>query len=250
MSYTSLISQAFNVSPYIVDKALQNIKKENVHLLAVSGKISAGKDTVINQVEQDIGTTFHKEFFAKKLKEEYNQVINIIKESKNKQQAITAIQKEQNVPEFNAQKIVEYIYEEIQENPYLTGYSKTKNLRSGIQFWGTDTRRAQDDKYWVKKTIKPVLYKLAEGVPVSISDVRFLNEADSLKIINAKIVRLDVSPIIQAQRILQRDGTVLSEESINNPSETELDNYKGFTVRINTDDKSPSNISRIIKTIL
>lgn len=68
----------------------------------------------------------------------------------------------------------------------------TKDQYRGIlQWWGTDYRRAQDDRYWLDKLHARVC-SLSPDVPIAIDDCRFPNEYDLLRELGFRFVRLEV----------------------------------------------------------
>lgn len=76
--------------------------------------------------------------------------------------------------------------------------------------------RAIDKNYWISKALKSAHPHLASGGIVIIDDMRYRSEADMLRSMGAKLVRIE------------RPGVKL----IDDPSETELDSYP-FTTRAN-----------------
>lgn len=74
--------------------------------------------------------------------------------------------------------------------------------------------RYYDDKYWIKES---GLDK-AGWPDVTVDDVRFTNEADHIKSFGGKIIRINRYPKLN----------VYGPEELDDPSETELDNYLGF----------------------
>lgn len=249
-SYFSLLSYAFDTDEHIINKAMSNVSSRKNFFIGFSGKIASGKDTIAQKVIEDLNIDYVQEFFAKPLKNELNSLLSIINYAYTQDEAIEKIVSSQNISLDEAEHIVELLFDEIKKNPHLTAYDKTVQLRKAIQYWGTDVRRKYDDKYWIKKTMKSVFENLAEGQNVITTDARFINEADALFISQAFLIRLDVSPEVQKQRIMSRDNITITPENLLHPSETELDNYQKFHMRINTDDKTPSYISTMITTTI
>lgn len=205
-------------------------------LLSVSGKMGAGKDTVAPLVLDglSIRNAAHM-FFAQPLKKELNDLIEIIRDNDSDDEASAVIAEVMSVPGQLADQVVSRIGPEVREDLSETSYSRTKEMRFALQFWGTEVRRAQDDSYWVRKAVRSILDVLADGRSVYVTDARFTNEIDALREILAITVRLDVSSQVQARRILTRDGVRISESARLHPSETTLDDYDGFDIRLNTD---------------
>lgn len=84
-------------------------------------------------------------------------------------------------------------------------------FRSLMQWWGTEYRRAQDDNYWVKKTLD-----LCSGNEVYIiSDLRFKNEAKGIRDAGGYLIRVE------------RPGRP-SISNANHPSEIDLDDWEDW----------------------
>lgn len=59
-----------------------------------------------------------------------------------------------------------------------------REIRSLLQWWGTELRRSQDEDYWVNKaaeTIDGVWREFPNGALVVVTDVRFDNEAEMVR---------------------------------------------------------------------
>ena len=86
-----------------------------------------------------------------------------------------------------------------------------------LQWFGTDICRATNPGVWVNR-----LMEKAEGLDVVIDDVRFKNEAMEIIKHGGVVIRLDGDP-------------AKSNRDPNHRSETDLDDFAGFRLRINTD---------------
>lgn len=238
------ISNTFGISEKIAEQAVDNLTSGNSILVSFSGKIGSGKDTVAPLVFELEGfeDVSHR-FFARGVKEEVETIFKIIRCSENFDEAVNRIIEIHGVSEQDAFQMGLYLYDEVRENLELTSYIKTKKVRSSLQYWGTDTRRKQDDNYWVKKTMRHVFKDLAEGLSVSMTDSRFPNEMDAIVKYGGKAVRLNVSEEEQARRIMSRDNVVVTEEARSHISETALDNYPHFHAIVDTDGKSPQEVA-------
>lgn len=189
-------------------------------------------------------------FFAKPLKEEVNTVIEIVRFSENFDEAVVSVSSQMGIGLKEAQYVVNLIYNDVNTVPNITAYNKTVGVREALQYWGTEVRRNQDDEYWVKKAIKNVLELTAVGVSVYMTDVRFPNEADAVLDIGGINIRLEVSPAEQDKRVWQRDNTVITDAARYHKSETALDNYPFFTIKVDTDNTQPEKIvDKIIGSI-
>lgn len=244
------LSEKYDLNEDTVKKAFKNLSEERVVFFAISGKIGAGKDTVPPNLLKALNIRSNDcdhEFFAKPLKSEVTQLINICRYSGAFEEAVERTSLEMNVKYERAKEAVTFIYRDVKQGEVTSGYDRTPSVRLALQHWGTEVRREQDDLYWVKLTIKSSFESLAEGRSVYITDTRFPNENDSVVDSNGITIRLLVSTEEQTRRIKMRDGIEVTEASRNHISETALDNYSNFDIIVDTDKNSIENVVKIIK---
>lgn len=89
-------------------------------------------------------------------------------------------------------------------------------IRSLLQWWGTDYRRRQDNKYWVKAWLN----KINPFGTTLVDDVRFEDEAEFIRDLGGYLIKVDRPDIIS------KSG---------HASETALDNYPYFDFIISND---------------
>ena len=243
------ISNKYNIDENIVSEALYNLET-GTRFITLSGKIGAGKDTIAPLVLQSLNISSEnmvQTSFAYYLKKEVQDIINMMREKPSI--STEEISKRMNILTTDATLVKEWLQETVFD-PTLTSYSRTQNIRKTLQYWGTEVRRTQDPDYWVKKCLQLTYSYLAEGKSVYITDVRFPNEADAIQDVYGKVIRLNVSPKVQEERIMMRDNLIVSEDSRNHPSELALDDYNNFTMSIDTDYQTPTEIVEQITSAL
>lgn len=235
------VSDSYEISEELVEKALTNLRNGNSKLYVISGKIGSGKDTIAEIFMDREEKPFH-EFFARPLKIEVQEVFDIIRSSNNVDEAVSQMMEQMNIDEEKAVQECKYLYDEVRSNLELTAYIKTVNVRKALQYWGTEVRREQDDNYWVKRALVNVFEKLAEGCSVFVTDARFPNEMDAVVNCGGSPIRLDVSDEEQDRRVFGRDNVEMTQEARYHHSETALDDYQGFHARVMTDGLTPNEI--------
>lgn len=244
------LSERYDLPIEAAELAKANLQSGKVSFVTVSGKIGAGKDTVAPLLLDllEIPESERKQdSFARTLKEEIDQVIQLVVVAENPEDTAQLIAATQDVPVEKARVIVNYIWDELKEDPTLTAYNRTKGIRSALQFWGTEVRREQDDNYWVNKAIRRVLLEACKGVSSYITDSRFPNEAAAVRDAGGLTIRLLVSPEEQERRIAARDGLQISEDARNHVSETALDDYENFHIVVDTDEHDAKAVAGIIR---
>lgn len=201
---------------------------------AFSGKIASGKDYTADRLCKILKEP-QKVAFGDSLKDELDEVYsqrNLSEEDFSKLFSVT--------PE-EASRTLELVSE------FPKNYNwekKTAHMRKAIQLWATEVRRNQSELYWVEKAGEKILKALREGRSVVIVDTRFPNEAKFLKDAGVPIIRLDVSPELQRERVISRDG-YFDHERLNHSSETSLDEWI-FDYRFDTGEIS---VDEILETV-
>ena len=97
--------------------------------------------------------------------------------------------------------------------------SKTPAKRVAYQLLGQAVRR-MDPGYWVRAAVDSVDW--GSEFPI-FTDVRMPNEVSALYDAGAPVVCLRVSPKVQRERLLARDGSMPSESALAHETETALD---------------------------
>ena len=96
---------------------------------------------------------------------------------------------------------------------------KTPAKRVAYQLLG-QTVRSVDPGYWVRAAVKSVNWE--REFPI-FTDVRMPNEVEALYDAGAPVVYLRVSPQVQRERLLGRDGSLPSADALAHETETALD---------------------------
>jgi len=120
-------------------------------LLALSGKKQSGKDTVCSLLRYLTQRPVIRLAFASALKEEAAAVLGI---------SVT----------------------EIDENK--------ERFRPFLQWWGTEWRRTQDVRYWVRKVEVKIEALKGDDVLVVVTDARFPDEADCIRHLGGRVVNV------------------------------------------------------------
>lgn len=215
-------------------QAVANLQDGTVKVLAVSGKKGSGKDTFTAELGKALGTPFIMHAFAYELKSQAQSMFNIIellhKNGSTEDMIVNdliQVYRLWSIPfiTHNMHLFVQGIIEDLNNGITPDSYKRSPGVWRGLQLLGTDIRRREDNDYWVKKTVSFIVKKLAEGTSVFVSDVRFLNEIKALEDLGAPTIRMEVTPEVQRERLIGRDGTAPSQEALTHPSEVSLDDY-------------------------
>lgn len=237
------LADLYSIDTIMAAQAIENLLQGRVVLLAVSGKFGSGKDTSAPKLMEELGAAVTQhEFFARPLKDEVQQVIDILAASETLQEGVLKLSATMGAKVNLMDVVAGYLYAGVQAGEITSSYQRTPEVRSALQFWGTEVRRAQDEDYWVKRAMQSTLALLAAGVSVFVTDARFINEIEAILSVDGYAVRLDISREVQKERIKLRDGIIPTEEALNHKSETELDNFEHFSARVNTDELDKAQV--------
>lgn len=198
---------------------MNNTQTNNIPLvIGISGKIGSGKDTLagiiaknmqlVRSVRGHTKTEIYKKFFAYKLK----CVVELLT-------GITMTM----VDEITYSEPV-FDYTQEQKNIYLPEYDMT--LGTMLQKVGTDAIRNNIHlDSWILALFTDIQHTNNNDVWL-ITDVRFKNEAESVKKHNGYLIRIDGDPM---------DVRKNSTRDLNHISETDLDDYDKFDFTISND---------------
>lgn len=125
-----------------------------MQIIGLSGRKKSGKDTVCSIIQEIWGPKAKRFAFADALKYELSHATGV---------PISQIEQDKD------------------------------RFRLGLQWWGTEFRRSQDEKYWVSKLEHAIINAgMDGGCDIAIiTDCRFRNEADSVKRMGGIVCRID-----------------------------------------------------------
>lgn len=235
---------------HTAELAQQRLLQGGVDLLGVSGKLASGKDAVAASVMQHLGhdNPLHWSY-ARPMRGEVDQLIAILSSSPSADAATSRIAEEQGVDEHHARHIAGLLLPALAVTPDLTSWHRTPVMRTVLQYWGTEVRRAQDHDYWVRRALNQVLPAIAEGRTVYFTDLRFPNEVDYPKALGFLTVRISVTEATQAARLRARDGLDPSPETTGHLSETALDDYDGFDLVVDNNGPLEHAVGTIVESM-
>lgn len=191
-------------------------------IVGISGKRGAGKDLLGSYL------TYHgfKLFpFAGELKDRVRRDFNLSKEQTDGQLKEKETKYLRQLP-INP--------ESVQLTPDEVAWTPRQIMIAYGQFF-----RQFDELYWVKKVFERVA-TLPPNQRVAVTDVRFRNEADYIKSNGGVLVRLE-----------RKASLNIYKGVINDPSETELDNYNGFDLRLSEDrNETPQDLEKFAYNIV
>jgi len=238
---------SFGVAESIAEAAQTAYDSGKLTLMGYSGKMGSGKDTIADTVVNRLGVPSVHVSFAQTMKNEVDLVIASILAARDASHATQIVATEFGVSYDDAEHSVEIVWDAVNSDPGLHARSRHPAIRSLLQFWGTELRRAQDPDYWVKRTLIPAVEEIAQGNSIRITDVRFPNEASPSQALGVWIVRLDVSVETQAARLISRDGHLPEADAFIHDTETALDSYPDFDLVVDNNGAIDPVVDRMIR---
>lgn len=118
------------------------------------------------------------------------------------------------------------------------------NGRETLQ-WIAKDRRLERTDYWVTLLMAEADAHARAGRSVGWPDVREINEIEAAQNAGFYTVRLDVDDATQRQRLMTRDGKLPSETAFTHPNETALDDYAEFDLRLDAQGPAEQTADRI-----
>lgn len=172
------VSEQFNHIDFLNSS---DINFDNKLIIGIAGKKGTGKSTLAELLKskaERIGLKVIITAFGDILKDECSSAYGFDRKLCDTQEGkLTYV--EYSLPSDD-KRIPNVDTTQIDSTTNLLGKKYKTSVRTLLQWYGTEYRRAQDADYWVKKTIE-YIDKLCNDVDIVIvSDVRFPNEYDFL----------------------------------------------------------------------
>lgn len=230
-------------NPTALQNAIDALNKGEVSLVGFSGKKGSGKDTLAeifkSNFERDHGPASFSPFAAP-LKGEATSIIHFLWAwvhnngfSRDKDALLSRLGTVYNLNAEQARNIFDLMVPAIKtaHTPF-DGWTRTEEVWTLLRTLGTDIRQPQDKIYWVRRTIHSIVSNANNGISTIVQDARFLHEVEALRDIGAYVARVDIDPLVQLQRLATRDGVTVDEAAQTHSSETQLDDYEYFDIRV------------------
>ena len=228
-----------------------NIINKKILLLALSGKLASGKDSLAYEAMNNLG---HSDavhvYFGDSIKGEVDQIIALISSREGTVDSfVREVESEQGVSSDYIVEIVNLLLLEKNNSTLCTARDRTASMRRVLQLWGTEVRREQDPLYWVNKTLKTALSWACKGKSVYLTDARFPNEVTPAQSVGFVVVRVEISKETQEARLLSRDGIAVDLKATTHSSEVALDGYSGFDITIDNNAEFGETLKMLTKEI-
>lgn len=247
--YAETVAGRYGLDPSEAQRVIRSLSANRVALIAMSGHMGSGKDTVAPLLMARLGfpgSMCEHRSFADPLRIEVERILSVIRSSETHEEAESSLSLDMGIDMGCAQTIVRILWDDARTDDTLDGHSRSDSMRQALQYWGTDVRRAQNPDYWVMETMRAIIPVLDSGRSVYLTDARFPNELDAVRAVGGAVIRLLVSPEEQEARIMARDRMRITNAMRAHPSETSADGYAGFDSIVDTDGIAPDDVVSLI----
>lgn len=240
----------------IIETALENIDNGTAKVIGVSGKKAAGKDTFYDEYVIEVDASAVKNPISAGIRKEATEIILFLYAALKEEPESPEVYWDKVASKFenrfsightNAKAIIDLLLNVLKSRPDVTGMDRDNEITKVLQILGNDAHAAQDEKYWARTMALSALTNAALGKTSIVPDIRFLRDAEAIHLLGGKIVRLEISPEVQRERLMSRDGLVVPKETLGHISEIALDNYKKFDTIINSNNMSPKEVIHVVK---
>lgn len=202
-------------------------------LIGFAGPMGVGKDTYGNAIKEEMALRGYETvhcILSEPLREELNRLIQLFKDSLDDSKISTVM----DIPIEQIPILRELHDAAYRVDKEYTAYSRTPELRSFIQYYGTDFRRGQNPNYWINKLGEYIAKHKNKNAFFYITDIRQPNEAEFVKSLSGVVVRLFAEKEVRVARLLSRDGKEPTKENLENHTETAHLKYKEYDFVIDT----------------
>lgn len=199
-------------------------------LVALSGKAASGKDSVAEALTRT-GGPWARLAFAAAVKDEAQRIIDTVTAAPDEPAAGAAAARDLAASRSDAARAVGLVWTDVRSGAVRAGTQRHPAVRALLQFWG-GIRVRDDPAYWLAPAATRLAGLRAEGVNVVLTDVRLPPEAEWARREGFLLVRLDAPEDVRWRRMVERDGVAPDRAALRDRSETALDDYPGFDLRL------------------
>lgn len=242
-----------DADPKALQNAINALNSGDVSLVGFSGKKASGKDTLAEifkaRFESKFGASDFSPF-AQPLKGEATSIISFLYQwvhgmgFDNETKMLARMANNYNLSSEQARYIYNLLLPALkQASQPFDGWTRTEAVWTLLRVLGTDIRQPQDKIYWVRRTVQSIVVNANNGISTIVQDVRFIHEVEALKDMGAFVARVDITPEAQARRLGLRDGVVADDAARKHMSETGLDDYDDFDIRVDNSTDGEQDIA-------
>lgn len=246
------------------DHALAALATGQQTWLILSGKMTAGKDTVAPELVDIVGSDVAMLRYGDLMRAELNPALDLLREwmgTYGPERVVTEAHLREiiagevktllSLTIEQARELVDVLAPEMhQSNQTLTASARTNGIRKILQYLGDEWRCPNDRDYWARAAALAALDAVNAGWSVILTGGRFLPDVEIPRAAGALVVRIDVTRQTQLDRLRSRDGLDPDEETLaalDHIGETELDDWPHFDVRVAND--TGTDINDVIATV-
>lgn len=232
--------------------AMRNIKTREASWILVSGKMCSGKDSVAPLLQPRLGyELIERVSYSDFMRVEANQAIKILTGRTEPESVLSdEIAGQLLLEKIHAQQLVSMLAPSVRKPDHgIVAQQRTDLIRDILILFGTDWRTDADPTYWSRRAAAKSIKLLSEGVSVFLTGGRFLPDVELPQDVGATIVRLDITEETQKQRLAARDGLTPPPETLNHISETALDDWPRYDVRVDNNGTLEEGVELVVSKL-
>lgn len=206
--------------------------------IVVSGKMASGKDTVAAELNAALyagGAVLLR--YGDLMRQELDEALTAWSQDPDMPalQAAELVRSTLDLTPEQATQVVAALESDMRSSRgTLTAHDRTNGIRFALQSLGGAWRTGPDQDYWARSACLASL-RAAQTAPVILTGGRFAPDVEIPRMLGAIVIRLDVSVEVQRARLAERDGLSPDEATLRHPGEVLLDDWQGFTARLDAD---------------
>lgn len=194
-----------------------------LHILGLCGLVNVGKDTVGQILTEHAG--FRPMSFAGPLKAELSEAFGVeslvFVRREHKEQPLEELALLRCTDKAFLAMALLHLAEKEPGVPRAEQLARSRSPRQMMQLWGTEYRRAMDPGYWARQVSLHIrcLMESCNERRFVVTDVRFRNEAESLRNMGGRIWQIrrpgiDRNTTADAGHVSANDGTEFEPDAV------------------------------------
>lgn len=212
--------------------------------IVLSGKMGSGKDTLAPLIFPHEPT--HHKRYSDSIRQQLQDILTILTYQNIRPMVnhyAWILQHKFDIPRLAGYNLLMEIERVIvrQEYPEIKN-AWAPEWRTALQLLGSDCHPSH---YWSAKVSQECRDSLQDGFNIVLTGGRYKPDVIIPQSQGAIIIRIDADEDVRERRIFMRDNILPTQEQLNHPGETALDDWDGYDIRVDNN----YSIEETVRTI-